>query len=298
MFARTWALAIALLLSMTNAFAATPRTSPANPPRCELRRNIEYARVGNTSLRLDACIPQGVTNVPAAVIVHGGGWVRGNRETDVAPLFKPLSDAGFAWFSIDYRLATDVTQFGSAIEDVEQAIRFVDSHAAEFHVDPQRLALIGESAGGQLAAMAALRGSAPVKAVVALYAPTDLVTLVKSSDYIPARIRQSVQGTPWEALIMAGLAQLSPINNVRRDMPSFLFIHGTDDPLVPFAQSRDMCDRMRQAGASCEVFPVEGAGHGIRWWESYPEFATAYKQKMVDWLRKQIGSREGSTYSG
>jgi acetyl esterase len=292
MFARTWALPIALLLSMTNAFAATPRTHATSPPRCELRRNIEYAHVGDASLRLDACIPQGVANAPGAVIVHGGGWVRGNREIDVAPLFKPLSDAGFAWFSIDYRLATDVTQFGAAIDDVEQAVRFVDAHAAEFHVDPARVALIGESAGGQLAAMAALRGFAPVKAVVALYAPTDLVTLVRSSDYIPARIRQSVQGTPWEALIMAGLAQLSPINNVRRDMPAFLFIHGTDDPLVPFAQSREMCARMRKAGASCEVFPVEGAGHGIRWWESYPEFSTAYKQKMVDWLRNQLGSPE------
>jgi acetyl esterase len=257
-------------------------------------------RVEGTSLRLDACIPQAVTSAPAAIIVHGGGWVRGNREIDVAPLFKPLSDAGFAWFSIDYRLATDVTQFGVAVNDVEQAVRFVDAHAAEFHIDPARIALIGESAGGQLAAMAALRGGSAgtVKAVVALYAPTDLVTLVKSSDYIPARIRHSVQATPFEALLMAGLAQLSPIITVRRDMPAFLFIHGTDDPLVPFAQSRDMCARMRSAGASCEVFPVEGAGHGLRWWESYPEFSIAYKRKMVEWLRKQIGSAQGSIYSG
>jgi alpha-L-fucosidase 2 len=284
---------------MTNAFSATPRAAPSSAARFEIRRNIEYARVSGTSLRLDACIPQDAISAPAAIIVHGGGWVRGNRQIDVAPLFKPLRDAGFAWFSIDYRLATDVTQFGAAIDDVAQALRFVDAHAAEFHVDPARIALIGESAGGQLAAMAALRGSAPmVKAVVALYAPTDLVTLVKNSDYIPARIRQSVQGTPWEALLMAGLAQLSPINNVRRDMPAFLFIHGTDDPLVPFAQSRDMCARMRSAGASCEVFPVEGAGHGIRWWESYPEYSIAYKRKMIEWLRKQIGSTEGTAYSG
>jgi acetyl esterase len=285
---------------MTNAFSATARATPGSPAPFEIRRNIEFARVEGTSLRLDACIPQGVTSAPAAIIVHGGGWVRGNRQIDVAPLFKPLSDAGFAWFSIDYRLATDVTQFGVAVNDVEQAVRFVDAHAAEFHIDPARIALIGESAGGQLAAMAALRGGSAgtVKAVVALYAPTDLVTLVKSSDYIPARIRQSVQGTPFEALLMAGLAQLSPINNVRRDMPAFLFIHGTDDPLVPFAQSRDMCARMRSAGASCEVFPVEGAGHGLRWWESYPEFSIAYKRKMVEWLRKQIGSAEGSIYSG
>ena len=259
-----------------------------------MRRNIEYARAGDISLRMDASIPETAAKVPGVVIVHGGGWVRGNREIDVAPLFKPLTDAGFAWFSIDYRLATDITQFGAGIDDVEQAVRFVKSHAAKFNVDPDKLALIGESAGGQLAAMAALRaGPGFVKTIVALYTPTDLVTLVKNSDYIPARIRQSVQGTPWETLIMAGLAQLSPINNVRREMPSFLFIHGTDDPLVPFSQSREMCARMRQVGATCEVFPVEGAGHGIRWWESYPNFAAGYKQKIVQWLRAQIGRADG-----
>jgi acetyl esterase/lipase len=293
MLGRTWALSLPLLLSMMNL----PNATAARPQRlaarsCELRRDIEYARVNGASLGMDACLPESTNKAPAVIIVHGGGWVRGNREVDVAPLFEPLRDGGFAWFSIDYRLATDVTQFGVAIDDVRQSIRFVKSHAAEFHIDPDRLALIGESAGGQLAAMAALRGGADesVKAVVALYAPTDLVTLVKTSEYIPARIRNSVQGTPWEGFILAGLAQLSPANNVRRDMPPFLFIHGTADSLVPFSQSRDMCNRMRQAGASCELYPVEGAGHGLRWWESYPKLAQGYKLKLVQWLREQLGA--------
>jgi acetyl esterase len=290
---RTWALFLAFLLSMTTvSSAAQPRTSTSHA--WVLRRDIEYARPNGVSLLLDACVPASAAKAPGVIIVHGGGWVRGNRQVDVAPLFEPLSGAGFAWFSIDYRLATDVTQFGVAIDDVEQAIRFVRSHAAEFNIDPNSLALIGESAGGQLAAMAVLRAApdAGIKAVVALYAPTDLVTLVKNSEYIPERIRRSVQGTPWESLILAGLAQLSPANNVRRDMPPFLFIHGTDDPLVPFSQSRDMCNRMRQAGASCEVYPVEGAGHGLRWWESYPRLAAGYKRKMIEWLSEQLGNRE------
>lgn len=254
-----------------------------------------YSRPDGIDLLMDASIPSG-PRVPGIIIVHGGGWVRGDRELDVEPLFKPLSDAGFAWFSIDYRLARDVTQFGVAIADVENAIRFVKSHAAEFNIDPDRIALIGESAGGQLAAMAALRAPAAdsVKAVVALYAPTDLVTLLKNSNYIPPRIRSSIEGTPWESFILAGLAQLSPIENIRRDMPPFLLIHGTADSLVPISQSRDMCARMRQAGASCELFPVEGAGHGIRWWDASPRF-DAYKRKMVDWLRHQLGDPEGVT---
>ncbi len=97
--------------------------------------------------------------------------------------------AGLAWFSISYRLATNVSNFEVAIDNVQSAIRFVKAHAAEYNVDPDKIALIGESAGGQLAAMTALRGGDGnlVKAVVALYSPTDLVALAKSSDYIPAQ---------------------------------------------------------------------------------------------------------------
>ena len=263
----------------------------------QLMRDIEYARVGAASLRMDASLPATSGNAPAVVIVHGGGWVRGDRRVDVQPLFKPLTDAGFAWFSISYRLATDMTQFGVAISDVQDAVRYVRSHAAAFNVDPDEIALIGESAGGQLAAMAALRGrgDTAVKAVVALYAPCDLISLINSSNYVPAQIRACMRGTPWGTLFMAGLSQLSPIDNVRHDMPPFLLIHGTADPLVPFRQSSDMCERMKKAGASCELYPVAGAGHGIRLWESVPQLADAYKQKMILWLRQQL--RSGATVS-
>jgi alpha-L-fucosidase 2 len=234
---------------------------------------------------------------PAVIIVHGGGWVRGDRRTDVQPLFKPLTDAGFAWFSISYRLATDMTQFGVAISDVQDAVRYVRCHAAIFNIDPDQIALIGESAGGQLAAMAALRGrgDTAVKAVVALYAPCDLVSLINSPNYVPAQIRACMRGTPWGTLFMAGLSQLSPIDNVRHDMPPFLLIHGTADGLVPFRQSSEMCERMKKAGASCELYPVAGAGHGIWLWESAPQLASAYKHKMIAWLRQQL--RSGATVS-
>jgi alpha-L-fucosidase 2 len=237
----------------------------------ELRKDIEYGRAEGMSLRLDASIPDrsgpdGAGPFPAAVVVHGGGWVRGDRRVDVAPLLPPLAEAGIAWFSIDYRLATDPLHFGVAVDDVIAAVRFVKDHAAEYRIDPDRIALVGESAGGQLAAMAAL--AVPVRAVVALYAPTDLVALLDTSGIIPSQIRDRFKGTPLETLLRSRLKQLSPIANVRPDMPPFLLIHGTADPLVPFEQSRAMCDKMTSAGASCEIFPVRGAGHGVRWWQS------------------------------
>ena len=177
------------------------------------------------------------------------------------------------------------------------AVHFVRAHADEYGIDPDRIAIIGESAGGQLAAMAALRldPTEQVRAVVALYTPSDLVSLAKDSDYVPKSIRDSVRGTPWEGLVLAGLAQLSPINQVRRGMPPFLFIHGTSDALVPYSQSVNMCDRMRAAGDTCELFPVEGGGHGLRWWEAYPRLAQPYKRKMIDWLKLQLKPQKVSS---
>jgi acetyl esterase len=273
---------------MSIAFSATPGSVT---PESSALHNIEYAQVNGAGLFLDADIPEGAGPFPAAIIVHGGGWVRGDRRVDVNPLFAPLSRAGIAWFSIDYRLASDISQFGTAIEDVENAIRFVKAHAKEYRIDANRIALIGESAGGQLAAMAALDPApgAQVMAVVALYAPTDLVKLAKTSEFVPKQIRDSLAGTPFEDLLLARLGQLSPIDNVKPGVPPFLLIHGTEDALVPFSQSRAMCDRMTAAGASCELFPVRGGGHGIRWWESArPAEAEAYKREMVTWLKDQF----------
>ena len=284
MFGRCLAFFSLFLVAVTAPVYARP-VQPA--PVC-VKNDILYGRAGGVDLLMDAALPQSKTPTSAVIIVHGGGWVRGNRRVEVRPLFQPLSDAGFAWFSIDYRLATDMSQFGVAIEDVETAVRYVKSHASEFNINPNRLALIGESAGGQLAAMAALRGgdAASVKAVVAFYTPTDLVSLVKNSNYIPPEVRSSVIGTPWERLLLAGIATLSPVENVRRDMPPFLLIHGTADPLVPFQQSTTMCDRMREAGASCEVCPIEGAGHGILWWSASER--SAADATMVRWLEREL----------
>jgi acetyl esterase len=273
---------------MSTAFQARA----AERPRAEVIQDIQYAKVDGLSLQMDASLPRGKTNSPAVIIVHGGGWVGGSRRATVAPLFQPLTDAGFAWFSISYRFATSAIQFGVAIDDVQSAIRFIKSHAAEYRIDPSRLALIGESAGGQLASMAIFRGGpdVAVKAIVALYMPSDLVSLAKTSDYVPSSIRNQVRGTTWEGLVLAGLSQLSPINNVHGNMPPFLLIHGTSDTLVPFSQSVDMCQRMKAKGGSCELFPLQGGGHGIRWWESYPDLAAAYKAKLVSWLQAQLGT--------
>ncbi|HLH05023.1 MAG TPA: alpha/beta hydrolase [Bryobacteraceae bacterium] len=285
MYARLWAACAFVLLMSTTLNAAVS---------FETRRDIEYSHPDGIGLRMDASIPGRGAAVPAAILVHGGGWVRGDRRVEVEPLFQPLKDAGLAWFSIDYRPVSDLTRLGCGIDDVLAALQYVRAHATEFGIDPHRIALIGESAGGQLAASAALRLSSEdaVQAVVAFYAPTDLVKLAKTSKFIPAQIRNAIEGTPWEGLFLKQLASLSPVENVRPGMPPLLLIHGTADPLVPFEQSVEMCRRVKQVAGSCQVYALNGAGHGLRWW---PARYQSYQQVMTDWLHKQLGTRTEST---
>lgn len=259
-------------------------------------KDVEYGRAGKFSLRLDARIPDGPGPFAAAILVHGGAWVAGDRTSNVQPLFQILSDARFAWFSISYRLAGDVIkdplgaalQLGAAENDVRRAVAFVKEHASEYRVNPNKIVLIGESAGGQLASMAALRpgpGGA-VQGVVAFYTPSDLAGLVRTSALIPDNVRDAVKGTPFDDILMAGLSEFSPINYVSAKSPPFLLIHGTGDPFVPFAQSETFCGKLRASGVSCELYPVKDGGHGIRSWQS-PELA-GYKSVMIRWLQELL----------
>jgi acetyl esterase len=261
--------------------------------RAEMRPDIEYGRVGELRLFLDAHIPNGPGPHPAVILVHGGGWVRGNRKDTMAPLFAPLSDAGFAWFSISYRLIGEIRGkniLGTAEDDVRNAVLYVKDHAAEFRIDPDRVALIGDSAGGQLACMAALQPGSrgAVKAVVSLYGPNDLASIAQNAPQIPEEWRDKIMASPWGDVLMSGLKSKSPINYLHAGMPPFLLIHGTKDPLVPYEQSVTLCNRIEKAGGSCTLFSVEGGGHGLRGWEARQ--LTSYKAFMVRWLQQKLGS--------
>jgi len=262
-------------------------------------KDVEYARAGKVSLLLDAHIPDGRGPFAAVILVHGGAWVAGDRANNIniQPLLKPLSDARIAWFSISYRLATDVarnpvgaaTHLGTAESDVRRSVAFVKEHAAEYRVNPNRIVLIGQSAGGQLAAMAALRPDVDgaVQGVVGFYTPSDLASLARTSSFIPDGVKDAVQGTMFENILMKGLTKFSPINAVSEKAPPFLLIHGTDDNVVPFAQSERFCEKLKAAGAGCELYAVKGGGHGAGAWESLK--LTDYKAPMMRWLLRTLG---------
>jgi acetyl esterase len=248
-------------------------------------KDIEYARADGHPLLLDAFVPAQSAPVPAAILVHGGGWVAGDRIRNVEPLFEPLAANGFAWFSISYTLTKNISGFGTGVQDVLAAISYVRTHAAAYNVDPERIFLIGESAGAQLAALAALsEPMPPVRAVVGFYIPADLEDLARSSRYLEG-YAGALLTSPLASLLLPRLRELSPLRKVRAGAAPFLLIHGDRDNLVPFTQSEAMCKAVRNAGSACDLMAVRGGGHGLRWWESAQ--LTGYKKLMMQWLLRQ-----------
>ena len=250
-----------------------------------VRNDIEFGRQGDVSLTLDAYTPPGPGPFPAVVIVHGGGWVAGNKQTYVRPLFEPLSHAGLAWFSVNYRLAP-AYPFPAAADDVSQAVEYVRSHAAEYRVDPRRIAILGESAGGHLVSYVGARNPG-VAAVVSFYGVHDFEARERGLGKVSDNTKALLGVSDFSDAAVKRMREASPAAYVKRQMPPFLMIHGTKDQAVPYDQSVKMCEKMRDAGASCELFTVEGAGHGVENWERTPEFH-AYKGKMVDWLQRTL----------
>jgi len=261
-------------------------------------KDVEYARPQGKPVFLDLHVPEGAGPFPAAILVHGGGFDEGSKSTNVRPLFDVLAEAGFAWFSIDYRLAPDA-HFKQANEDVISAIKWVKAHATEYHLDASKIALIGESAGGLLVNYVGTHktSGAKVAAVVDFYGPVDYGRLALERREHPERFNMKsinrhasngggIRFFEVDELNEAGLAKLhslAPLFAVHKRMPPFLAIHGTKDDQVPFDQSELMCKAMSKVGAKCELITIQDGGHGMSGWKA-PEMQH-WKAEMVKWLR-------------
>ena len=248
--------------------------------------DVEYARPGGYMLTMDISIPEGLGPHPVVVLVHGGGWENGDKETYIQPWFPVLTRASLAWVSINYRLSPQY-KYPSAVEDVEAAVRFVKANANKYRLDENKIALMGESAGGHLVAMAAVRANVKVRGVVDFYGPADLVSLTEHRKQISKNMQQFLGVTQMDDATRKLMMEASPVSYIAKKMPPFLFIHGDKDATVPLEQSQEFCDKMKAVKAKCEVFVVPGAPHGVSNWEKDDAFQE-YKEKMVDWLKSVL----------
>jgi alpha-L-fucosidase 2 len=255
----------------------------------DMKKDIEYGKVGDETLLLDINSPAGSGPFPIAIIVHGGGWTRGDKQGDEKVLFEPLTDANFVVVSINYRLAPK-NKWPACIDDVLTAIKWVKANAAKYKGDPDKVALFGYSAGGQLACLAAViaEKDTTVQAVVGLAAPTDLVfdSLRRGNVSIYLRDLFGLQGadvnTPQTVQI---LWDNSPINHLHAGLPPFLLVHGTADKSVPYQLSLNFQDRLKEFKVPCELITINGASHKIVEWDKSD---ADFTKKIVAWLNKTM----------
>ncbi len=249
--------------------------------------DIEFVRRGASPLALDASVPDGSGPYAAVIIVHGGGFARGNKVTYVTPMFQPLTDANLVWFTIDYRL-TPASHLPDPVDDVISALRWVHEHAAQYKVDPKRVALLGESAGAYLVDYAAMIApkELPIAAVVSFYGPHDLVLQAKVKG-LSAGLRDLTGARELDPAGAQRLREVSPYFMVRRGLPPFLLLHGTADEQVPYQQSPRFCAALEAQGNACELYTVDGGRHGMGQWEEHAG-QLAYKRVVIDWLKKTL----------
>jgi alpha-L-fucosidase 2 len=265
--------------------------------RADLRQNIAYGSAAGEPLLLDVNVPDGPGPFPVAILIHGGGWSRGDKHlvpagdsADISPWFAPLTAAKFTWFSINYRLAP-AHRWPEGFDDVQTAVRWVKAHAAEFKGDPTRIALIGHSSGGHYACLAGTLAddSVRVQAVVG-FAPVtnheqDLAIRGGLSPSLQSLLNRPKAVTPESRRL---LQEISPINHVRPGLPPFLLLHGDKDKSVPLQQSLDFQAKLKANGVPCELIIIPGAPHGL---DSWGKFLPGYQEQWIAWLQRVLGPK-------
>ncbi len=255
--------------------------------------DIRYGEVlGYRPLELDLYLPSVDAPAPVIVYVHGGGWQRGTRR-DPPPLiaadfYDQIAAQGFAVAAVDYRLSGEA-RFPAPVEDVRTAVDWVRDHAAAYGLDAGRVFLWGDSAGGHLALLAALTG-AGVQATVAWFPVTDLLGMpsdLADAGGVPDRGPDSREarllGAP--ASSRPGLArEASPVTHASAAAPPILLLHGTEDDLVPAAQSVRLAEALEAAGAPVELELVPGATH---FWKGASD-VDAIIRRSIEFLRARF----------
>lgn len=248
----------------------------------EVKADLAYTGSDNARQKLDLFLPKKrATDKPLPLIafIHGGGWRNGDKGSGLRRVAAFVESGEFVGASIGYRLSGEAT-WPAQIHDCKAAIRWLRAHAKEFGFDPNRIAVMGSSAGGHLVAMLGTSGdvkklegnlgqhkaiSSRVNCVVDEFGPTNFLTM---NDF-PGKMDHLAEDSPESKLLGQQITKVpelvreaSPITYVTRDDPPILILHGTKDPLVPYQQSVVFAEALRKAGVTVTLQKIENGEHG------------------------------------
>lgn len=286
------------------------KAAAAQEPTYVQHENVVYGEADGVGLVMDVFTPKGDRNGLGIIDVISGAWHsdRGKiRDHTRAQTFQILCGKGYTVFAVR---PGSITKFGvlEMLAHLNDGIRWVKGHADTYGIDPGRLGLMGASAGGHLACLAAVTakaGKAPtksehptagtdVKAVAVFFPPTDFLDFggkaidARADDGFGQTVRRLAfpQGLSNETDLEVAdkLKQISPARLVTPRAPPFLLIHGDADPVVPLQQSERMLAALKQAGVPAELIVKHGGGHP---WLTLHEDV----QVLADWFDRQLKTK-------
>lgn len=260
-------------------------------------KDVVYATAGGKPLSLDVYVPTAARKPPLVVYVHGGAWTTGSKSQ--YPEF--LLEHGFAVASLDFRSSSEAP-FPANVHDIKAGIRFLRAKAAEYGYPGGRIAIMGASSGGHLAALVGvtnddndlegkegehLNESSAVQAVVSYFGASDLTTILSQST--PAGL--AVRGPALQRLLGASpdrvpelARQASPVFHVNGHSPPIFLLHGDQDTQMPVNQSLELQSVYQSADRPVEVMFLHGVGH-----VGEPFFRGSPVERVVAFLKANIG---------
>jgi acetyl esterase/lipase len=249
----------------------------------QIQANIRYDHYPETVLDILQPRAPSLADRPGVIVIHGGGWVQGDKEDMLEEFCLPFVRRGMVVANVEYRLANSAPA-PAAVNDVLKAAQWFQEHAGQYRVDRNRMIATGSSAGGHLALMTAMApASSDLGSSIKIAAVVDFFGVADVADQV-AGPNQRPYATAWipdQPNRMDLARRLSPISYVRKGLPPVLALHGDQDPIVPYQQSVALVQALKKAGDDADLITVPGGKHDFT-----PAQMDQLWPQIFQWLKK------------